>query len=319
MTDTATQPTNGAANLPAIPVEPAMLPDAERAGRIMEAVIAAGDLAELTGQQRARYYVALCQSLGLNPMTQPFTYLKIQGKTILYANKGCTDQLGRAHRIDVATVSRERFEDLWIVTVRARTPDGRAREEIGAVPIKGKTGEDLANALMKASTKATRRAILGLVGLGWLDREPGEGEPVVADRHHNIGERAPSAGLTLPPPTQAELDALATDGPPQPNARPVIPDEPPVEGEFVEEDPAAIADALAQDAAFEALGREAPAPSSGPRWAGTPLGKQVSEVADQLTEAGKRFSLPADDATDADLEGWLASKRAVLGQTTKRS
>ena len=65
---------------------------------------------------------------------------------------------------------------------------------------------------------------------------------------------------------------------------------------------------------WEQLKREPPAPS-GRRWEGTPLGREVSQVADQLIEAGKKFELPADDASDADLTGWLASKRGLLGQS----
>lgn len=55
-------------------------------------------------------------------------------------------------------------------------------------------------------------------------------------------------------------------------------------------------------------------PPSGPRWAGTPLGRQVSALVDALTEAGKRFSLPDDDAGEAELKGWLASKKTALAQ-----
>ena len=38
----------------------------------IESVLAKGDLSKLTEHQRADYYVKLCQSLGLNPLTQPF-------------------------------------------------------------------------------------------------------------------------------------------------------------------------------------------------------------------------------------------------------
>lgn len=52
----------------------------------------------------------------------------------------------------------------------------------------------------------------------------------------------------------------------------------------------------------------------GPRWAATPLGRQVSALADALLSAEKTFSLPGDDADEAELQGWISSKRAVLGQ-----
>lgn len=184
-------------NPPAIPVAPETLPDAERAGRMMEAVVSAGDLESLSGEQRARFYVALCQSLGLNPMARPFEYLKINGKLVLYARRECAEQLGRAYAVSTAIVDRKTEHDLCMVTVRATTPGGRHTEALGVVPIGGKRGEDLANALMKAESKAKRRAIFSLIGLGWLDRGGADDErvAVVADRFGNL---AP-----VPPPAEA--------------------------------------------------------------------------------------------------------------------
>ena len=63
----------------------------------------------------------------------------------------------------------ETTEGTRIVTVRAEARDGRATEEIGALPIAGLKGDALANALMKCVTKAKRRAVLSLCGLGMMD------------------------------------------------------------------------------------------------------------------------------------------------------
>lgn len=246
MSEAPTRQQNGTTGLPAIPAAPAMLPDAARAGRLMEAVIAEGDLAKLDPGVRARYYVALCQSLGLNPMTQPFAYISVQGKLILYPNKGAAEQLGRAYGVQVEVLNKERIEDLWVVTVRASLPSGRSTEEIGAVPIKGKSGEDLANALMKGMTKAKRRAVLSLVGLGWLepDRDPREGEPVYRDRHGNTALPSAEPPLELPPLGGQEVhDLFAPD---EDRGRPWVDAAP--EGAVVEEDPGAIAAALAAEA-----------------------------------------------------------------------
>src|SRR5690606_14833750 len=60
-------------------------------------------------------------------------------------------------------------QGLCIVSVTARTPDGRTDSELGVVPIEGLKGNNLANAIMKAITKAKRRVTLSIVGLGWLD------------------------------------------------------------------------------------------------------------------------------------------------------
>lgn len=136
---------------------------------VLEKVIIGGDLARLSSEERLQYYWRLCESLGLNPLTRPFDYILLQGKLTLYARRDCTDQLRRLHRVSVKIVARERLDDVYVVTARAMMPDGRRDEAIGAVPIQGLKGEALANALMKAETKAKRRVTLSIVGLGWLD------------------------------------------------------------------------------------------------------------------------------------------------------
>lgn len=136
---------------------------------IVEQVVIGGDLSKLSPDQRVEYYRAVCQSLGLNPLTKPFDYITLNGKLTLYAKRDCTDQLRARHSITVNIVSRERLEEVYVVTARATEKDGRADESIGAVNIANLKGDFLANAMMKAETKAKRRATLSLVGLGWLD------------------------------------------------------------------------------------------------------------------------------------------------------
>jgi hypothetical protein len=135
----------------------------------IERVVALGDLSKLTPDQRAAYYFEICSSLRLNPLTRPFEYLMLSGKLVLYARKDATDQLRNLHRVSLEITSRETVGDLYVVTARARTVDGRTDEEIGAVNIKGLAGDALANAFMKASTKAKRRVTLSVCGLGVLD------------------------------------------------------------------------------------------------------------------------------------------------------
>jgi len=55
---------------------------AQKAYDIVEAVIARGDLTKLTQRERAKYYVRVCQSVGLNPYTRPFEYLMLEGKLV---------------------------------------------------------------------------------------------------------------------------------------------------------------------------------------------------------------------------------------------
>jgi len=182
----------------------------------LENVLVKGDLAALTDDQRTAYYLRVCESLGLNPLTKPFDYIPVKAegggeKMILYATKSCTDQLRALRSVSVAIVGREHKPGLYIVSARATLPDGRADESDGAVSTErekgvwktapsGKRyfegtgeyaplrGEALANAIMRAETKARRRVTLAICGLGMLD------ESEVAD---------------FAPPTRGEVEAPA--------------------------------------------------------------------------------------------------------------
>jgi hypothetical protein len=136
---------------------------------VVEKVVIGGDLAELNAAQRAEYYSAVCRSLGLNPLTKPFEYLTLNGKLRLYALRDCADQLRRLHGISIYIANRERLSDIYVVTARAKDRQGREDESTGAVPLGNLKGDALANALMKAETKAKRRVTLSIAGLGWLD------------------------------------------------------------------------------------------------------------------------------------------------------
>lgn len=136
---------------------------------IMESVIVAGDLALLSPAERVSYYMKVCESVGLNPLSKPFDYIKLNNKLTLYALKTTTDQLRQIHGVSIVSTEKELLGDVYLVTAHARTVDGREDSDIGAVAVKGLQGENLANAYMKALTKAKRRVTLSICGLGWLD------------------------------------------------------------------------------------------------------------------------------------------------------
>lgn len=142
----------------------------------IESVLALGDLSKLNTQQRLSYYNKVCESLGLNPLTRPFEFINLSGRLTFYARRDCTDQLRRIHGVTVKIVSRERIgDDVYVVTAQATLPSGRQDESTGAVPIARLQGEALANALMKAETKAKRRVTLSICGLSVLDESELEG------------------------------------------------------------------------------------------------------------------------------------------------
>ena len=134
-----------------------------------ELALISGDLGKLTPEARLDYYQRVCQSTGLNPWTQPFSYIVLNNKLTLYCRKDATDQLRKIHQVSVTITSRERIDDVYVVTARATLPDGRTDESIGAVTLGSLKGDGLANALMKAESKAKRRVTLSICGLGMLD------------------------------------------------------------------------------------------------------------------------------------------------------
>lgn len=135
---------------------------------ILEQVMLAGDLTHLTSQQRTTYYAQVCESMKLNPLTKPFDYLKLNGKLILYANKNCAEQIRRTLGISLTLPEKKIENEVYIVTARAEA-NGRTDEATGAVSLEHLKGEQRANAIMKAETKAKRRVTLSFAGLGMLD------------------------------------------------------------------------------------------------------------------------------------------------------
>jgi len=134
-------------------------------------------LAKLSADQRLTYYQRLCESLGLNPLTQPFQYLQLSGKLVLYATKSCTEQLRQLHGVSITGITSAQVGDVYIVTATAMDKNGRTDCATGAVAIAGLKSDALANALMKSETKAKRRVTLSLCGLGMLDESEVETIP----------------------------------------------------------------------------------------------------------------------------------------------
>lgn len=190
-------------------------------GEIMETVVAKGDLAALTPDERARYYIKVCESMGLNPMTQPFQYIELDKKLTLYATRTATDQLRATRGISVRIISRETIDDVYVVTVEATDDHGRTDTSIGAVSLVKEDGEwkssnsgkryfqgngvfkplgpdDRANNYMRAETKAKRRVTLSICGLGFLDESEFDTIP-----------SAKIAAAKVSPPSRAEQTALA--------------------------------------------------------------------------------------------------------------
>lgn len=161
---------------------------------VLSQLIVDGNLASLTSQQKLKYYDELCKSVNLNPLTRPFEFHEMgygkEKKLVLYANKGCAEQLRALHNVSVDKVEHKKEDGLYLVTAHVRMGD-RTDVSTGVIPFcepqslkkwdtrqngyiftpnpeagKSLPLNDLANLIMKTETKAKRRATLSICGLG---------------------------------------------------------------------------------------------------------------------------------------------------------
>ena len=135
----------------------------------IERLMLEGDLSRLTPEQRLQFYKVKCEAIGLDATALPFQYMRLSGKLTLYATKACAEQLRAKHGVSISNLEKDQIGDIFVVTVTASLPDGRTDTDLGSVPTNGMNGEKLANAYLKAITKAKRRVTLSLLGLGMLD------------------------------------------------------------------------------------------------------------------------------------------------------
>jgi hypothetical protein len=162
-------------------------------------------LVSLQPAQKVAYYNYRCSQAGLDPAAKPFDLLKLNGKEVLYANAQCTQQLCAIHKLSTQVTHREKMDDIYLVSVRVTGADGRLSENQGAVAVAHLKGDALANAVLKATTKAIRRAVLSHVGLGMLDET--EVETIPGARVEPMVQISTEAA-----PTVTEILAKPADG-----------------------------------------------------------------------------------------------------------
>ena len=138
---------------------------------IITTLVLKGDMKGLTPTQKVEYYNYRCQQAGLDPSAKPFDVLTFQGREVLYANAGCAQQLRMNRNLSVLVTGREKLDDIYCVFCEVKDGEGHTTQNMGSLSVAGLKGEALANAFMKATTKAIRRSILAHCGLGMLDED----------------------------------------------------------------------------------------------------------------------------------------------------
>lgn len=155
-----------------------------------------GDISQIPRPDRPALVMALCQHIGIDPIERPFMVLHDGKREVLYATRSCTSALCRERKIDrkLIGVEERTIAGQKLIVAHARAAlmaTGRSDEATGVVPVmqedvewvNGPNGRrkkvhkgwrmpnpaEAANLVMKAETKAKRRAVLDLVGLGITD------------------------------------------------------------------------------------------------------------------------------------------------------
>lgn len=164
----------------------------------LQKLVCDGDLSKLTPEQQVLYYRARCESAALDYRSKPFELIRLNGKLQMYATKECTAQIANRDRIICHVVEQRTENDVRVVLVRAKAGDGRETDEIGCVNLAGLKGDNLCNAMMKAVTKAKRRAILSLGGLGLPDETELETIPHAAPHEPIHRESLPDDRREVP-------------------------------------------------------------------------------------------------------------------------
>jgi len=154
----------------------------------LEKALVSNDLSDMEEGYRIQYVIAVCKSLKLNPTTQPFQFISMNGALRLYATKDCTEQLRKIHGVSIYKMEKVISDDGdFEVTVYGEDKTGRKDIATGAIPIGTLSGPNRSNAKMKCETKAKRRLTLSICGLGFLDESEIESIPGAKVVNHNYG------------------------------------------------------------------------------------------------------------------------------------
>lgn len=223
-------------------------------------------LENMTPAEQAELIKEICQRFGLDPLLRPIDIIEVREpgssfkRKVLYATKAAADAIRARNKLNDEIVESHVDEEVAWVVLRVWN-DERSVYEVGASPVvREKDGKFYpspamrANALMRAITKAKRRAALSWEGLSLLDEseldtvdvavpeEPkAEAQPQPARKplREVLQEVVPEAKLVAERPARPKP---AAEKPPQPEPEESGPfaEEPAQEAQDGEEEPDAL-------------------------------------------------------------------------------
>ena len=139
-------------------------------GDVTDSVFLKCDLSRLTADERTQYYVQLCQSMGLNPHTQPFAFLTLNGKLTLYAKRDAADQLRKINGISIEDhQSQHRGRCYSPFTCARRMPAIEPTRILGLLRFRIRSRARRAQyRSSRVSARPKRRVTLSISGLGFF-------------------------------------------------------------------------------------------------------------------------------------------------------
>ena len=94
---------------------------------LIERIVTKGDISALSPSDKVDYYRQICERLGLDPLTQPFQFLTLSGKQVLYATKSCTEQLRVINGISVTALDHSSVNGVYVVTCKVQNAKGQIK------------------------------------------------------------------------------------------------------------------------------------------------------------------------------------------------
>ena len=126
-----------------------------------------GRCENLTDEQKVEYGNWLSMKMGVSPDLRPIDFIPTKNGLKPYLNKGAAELIRDVRSISVTAITVSEQNGMYVVICNVRDTKGRIDSDIGAWP----KGDEPHNSLMKAVTKAKRRATLSMCRLGGLVEE----------------------------------------------------------------------------------------------------------------------------------------------------
>jgi len=128
---------------------------------------------QLNIDQQAEYKIYLCAKIGVSPTLQPIDLIPTKNGLRPYLNKGAAELIRDTRKISIADIEVSEKNGMFVAVCKVRGLNGRIDCDMGACPLNGTEKSPMApyNSLMKAVTKAKRRATLSMCGLGAIIEE----------------------------------------------------------------------------------------------------------------------------------------------------